>query len=119
MSVDYVQAFYVETPNASGSTLVDGPCALHGFWVVPGVNNGSVACPVEFRDGGVTGTILLKVDVGPISQTNTGNGMQWVEIPGQGIRFSTDLTIKGGTTTALQVESITGFVSGAKPDAIS
>ena len=67
--------------TATGASGVGGRVRLKAVYFVPGGTAGSIS----FRDGGATGTELLKIDaVASATQAQT------VLIPGEGILFSSD-----------------------------
>ena len=81
--------------SAAGSIFA-GPARLKGIVVAPAT---SVACTFEVRDGGATGTILFQMDIPSNTNPNSYN----IQVPGEGIRYSTNLHL------TLSVGSVTGL----------
>ena len=71
---------------------------LKGFSICPAV---SVACAVQFRDGGASGPILCEVDVA----SNTNPNSFYVPIPGEGVLFQTNIYM----TLSASVAGVTAF----------
>ncbi len=114
--MSYVQSFYLGFPGeAPGSAAVAGPCSLRGVWICPLSSATAEIAPIEFRNGSITGSVLVKLDCGITAAANTSSGQQYVEFPGLGIRFDTSLWVKGGATGDTRVQSITCIVSGTNP----
>ena len=100
-----VLASYVAAPDVTGVVGVDRPCFLRGFWVLPG-DTGIIT--VQLRNGtSVTGTVLMKFDVGDMSAAGVGDGQFGLTLPGNGIRFDTGLWVQGENTNT--ITSITLF----------
>ena len=81
--------------NTATATYFNGPTRLKGVYVTANATAGSVT----FRDGGATGTALLTLTT-PASATNNPFYMQ---LPGEGIRFSTSLYANLTSVDALTV----------------
>lgn len=81
--------------SAAGSIFAS-PSRLKGIVVAPAT---SVAATYEVRDGGATGTILFQMDI----PSNTNPNSYYIAIPGEGIRFYTNLYL------TLSVGSVTGL----------
>jgi hypothetical protein len=114
--MSYVQSVYLSSPgDAPGSAAVAGPCMLRGIWVVPLASASANVAPVEFRNGSITGSVLLKLDCGETAAANPSSGQQFLDFPGLGIRFDTSLWVKGSGTSTAQVTSLTLLVSGTNP----
>ena len=81
--------------SAAGSIYADRT-RLKGFIVAPGT---STACTFEFRDGGASGSVLLKMDV----PSNANPNSLSITIPGEGILFLTNvhLSIPFGSVTGI------------------
>lgn len=78
----------------STGTLVASGARLLGLWVVHGATGGTV----ELKDGGSGGTSRLVVD------TAAAAGEGYVEVPGGGIPFGTDIH-----ATLTNVSGVTAF----------
>ena len=101
-----VLASYVAAPDSTtGVVGVDRPCFLRGFWVLPGATG---IITVQLRNGtSVSGTVLMKFDVGDMSAAGVGDGQFGMTLPGNGIRFDTGLWVQGENSNT--IESITLF----------
>lgn len=69
--------------NTVTSTFFNGPTRLKGVLVTANATAGTVV----FKDGGETGSSLLTVTL----PANATNNPLYMELPGEGIRFSTSL----------------------------
>lgn len=80
MTMQYdVKAAHIE---ATG-TMVSGRNRLKGYQCI----SGGTAGDIIFRDGGASGTILLRFNIG------TGTQPIGLPIPGEGILFTTDIHV--------------------------
>jgi hypothetical protein len=80
MTMQYdVKATHIE---ATG-TMVSGRNRLKGYQCI----SGGTAGDIIFRDGGASGTILLRFNIG------TGTQPIGLPIPGEGILFTTDIHV--------------------------
>ena len=80
MTMQYdVKAAHTE---ATG-TMVSGRNRLKGYQCI----SGGTAGDIIFRDGGASGTILLRLNIG------TGTQPIGLPIPGEGILFTTDIHV--------------------------
>lgn len=79
--------------DATG-TIYAGPTNLAGYQAL----SGGTAGEIVFRDGGASGTIRLKINI----PANTNNPFSNL-IPGNGIRFNTDIhvTLPTGASTTV------------------
>lgn len=79
--------------DATG-TIYAGATNLAGYQIAPGGTAGEII----FRDGGASGTLLLKVNIpaAPLTPIST-------LIPGNGIRFSTNIHVTLPTGAAVTV----------------
>lgn len=57
--------------------------------------HGASAGTVQLRDGGASGAILLELDY-----PSTNTSPIWMELPGEGILFETDVYVTFGATLA-------------------
>ena len=107
MSDGNILAAYVTAPNATaGKEGVARPCNLRGFWVLTGSAVGAMT--IQLRNGtSVSGTVLMKFDVGDMSAADVGDGQFGMTLPGNGIRFDTGLWVQGENTNT--ITSITLF----------
>ena len=71
---------FAKHANASG-TIYSGPTNVGGYQIKPG----GAAGTIELRDGGSSGTLLLEVD------TSANTAVIATLLPGNGIRFTTDV----------------------------
>ena len=78
--------------NASGS-IYGGPTNLGGYQIKPGGTAGTI----ELRDGGVSGTLLLELDI------TTNTAVIATLLPGNGVRFSTDVYVILPTGAAITI----------------
>ena len=83
--------------NAAGSVWA-ARGRLKGFSICPAV---SVACAIQFRDGGASGPILCEVDVA----SNTNPNSFYVPVPGEGVLFQTNIYM----TLSASVAGVTAF----------
>ena len=81
--------------SAAGSIFA-GPARLKGLIVAPNV---STTATFEIRDGGSSGPILFQMD----SPTNSNPNSYYIGIPGEGIKYSTNLyfTLSVGTIAGI------------------
>jgi len=81
--------------SAAGSIFA-GPARLKGLVIAPNV---STTATFEVRDGGSSGTILFQMDI----PTNSNPNSYSIPIPGEGIRYSTNLylTLSVGTVAGI------------------
>jgi len=107
MSDGNILSAYVSAPDSStGAVGVARSCNLRGFWVLPG--SGDAIVTVQLRNGtSVSGTVLMKFDVGKLSAANLAEGQFGMTLPGNGIRFDTGLWVQGENTNT--ITSITLF----------
>lgn len=79
--------------DATG-TIYAGPMNLAGYQIAPGGTSGEIV----FRDGGASGTIRLKLNIptAPLTPIST-------LIPGNGIRFTTDIHVTLPTSAAVTI----------------
>lgn len=79
--------------DATG-TIYAGFTNLAGYQVAPGGTAGEIV----FRDGGASGTVRLKVNIpaAPLTPIST-------LIPGNGIRFTTDIHVTLPTSAAVTI----------------
>lgn len=70
--------------NDATGTIYAGPANLAGYQIAPGGTAGEIV----FRDGGASGTERLRLNIpnAPLTPIST-------LIPGNGIRFSTDIHV--------------------------
>ena len=80
--------------NDATGTIYAGPTNLAGYQLAPGGTAGEVV----FRDGGASGTIRLTINVPatPLTPIST-------LIPGNGIRFSTNIHVTLPAATAVTI----------------
>lgn len=83
--------------NTSGS-IYAGPARLKGFVVVGAA---STAASITFKDGGASGTTLVEFDI----VSNTNPNAVYILIPGEGVKFSTDIYF----TTSATITGVTAF----------
>ena len=107
MSDGNILSAYVSAPDSStGAVGVARSCNLRGFWVLPGAADAIIT--VQLRNGtSVSGTVLMKFDVGDMSAANNSDGQFGMTLPGNGIRFDTGLWVQGENTNT--ISSITLF----------
>lgn len=79
--------------NTASATFVAGPARVKGLVITTNGSLGSVIC----KDGGSSGTEKLTINTGGDA------GVQNVWIPGEGIRFSTNVYAALTNVTALTV----------------
>jgi hypothetical protein len=79
--------------DATG-TIYAGATNLAGFQML----SGGTAGEIVFRDGGSGGTVLLRLNI----PANTNNPVSML-IPGNGIRFNTDIHVTLPTTAAVTI----------------
>ena len=79
--------------DATG-TIYAGATNLGGFQML----SGGTAGEIVFRDGGASGTIRLKLNI----PANTNNPVSML-IPGNGIRFNTDIHVTLPTSAAVTI----------------
>ena len=79
--------------DATG-TIYAGPANLAGYQSL----SGGTAGEIVFRDGGASGTIRLKINV-PANSNNPFANL----IPGNGIRFTTDMHVTLPTGAAITI----------------
>jgi hypothetical protein len=79
--------------DATG-TIYSGATNLAGYQAL----SGGTAGEVVFRDGGASGTVLLRFNV----PANTNNPFANI-IPGNGIRFNTDIHVTLPTAAAVTI----------------
>tara|TARA_R110000868_G_scaffold185993_1_gene428157 strand:- start:507 stop:791 length:285 start_codon:yes stop_codon:yes gene_type:complete len=79
--------------DATG-TIYAGATNLAGFQML----SGGTAGEIVFRDGGSGGTVLLKLNI----PANTNNPVSTL-IPGNGIRFTTDIHVTLPTSAAVTI----------------
>lgn len=77
----------------STGTIYSGATNLAGYQIA----SGGTAGEVVFRDGGASGTVLLRVNI------TTNLVPVFAQVPGNGIRFSTDIhvTLPTGAATTI------------------
>ena len=78
--------------NATG-TIYAGPTNLGGYQVKPGGTAGSIF----LRDGGASGTVMMELDI------TTNTAVIATLLPGNGMRFSTDIYVTLPTGAALTI----------------
>lgn len=78
--------------DATG-TIYSGATNLAGYQIAPGGGAGEIV----FRDGGGSGTVRLRVN------TTANTACVSTLIPGNGIRFSTDIHVTLPGTTAVTI----------------
>lgn len=84
----------VKAATASSNTaVIDGPARVKSFYYTANASAGSIV----LKDGGSSGTTMITVAV-------PANGYGTVFIPGDGVRFSTNVY-----TTLTNVASVTVF----------
>lgn len=87
-----------KTQTSTGATGIGTPRArIKAVYYLPGASAGSVS----FKDGGSSGTELLKFDT---PANTTGTGAMYVLIPFDGVRFEADPYL-----TLTNVTSVTFF----------
>jgi hypothetical protein len=79
--------------DATG-TIYAGATNLAGFQML----SGGTAGEIVFRDGGSGGTVLLRLNI----PANTNNPVSML-IPGNGIRFTTDIYVTLPTSAAVTI----------------
>jgi hypothetical protein len=79
--------------DATG-TIYAGAANLAGFQML----SGGTAGEIVFRDGGSGGTVLLRLNI----PANTNNPVSTL-IPGNGIRFTTDIHVTLPTSAAITI----------------
>ena len=79
--------------NTASATFVAGPARVKGLVVTTNGSLGSVIC----RDGGSSGTAKLTINTGGDA------GVQNVVVPGEGVRFETDVYVALTNITSLTV----------------
>lgn len=79
--------------DATG-VIYAGPTNLAGYQIAPGGTAGEII----FRDGGASGTLLLKINIptAPLTPIST-------LIPGNGIRFTTNIHVTLPATAAVTI----------------
>ncbi len=83
---------FAKHANASG-TIYSGPANLGGYQIKPGGTAGTI----ELRDGGSGGTLLLELDI------TTNTAVIATLLPGNGIRFTTDIYVVLPTGAAITI----------------
>ena len=78
--------------NATG-TIYSGATNLGGFQIKPGGTAGAI----EFYDGGASGTKLMEIDI------TTNTAIISTLLPGNGIRFTTDIYVVLPTSASITV----------------
>jgi hypothetical protein len=76
--------------NATG-TAYSGATNVGGYQIKPGGTAGSIL----FRDGGASGTLLAEIDI------TTNTAIIATLLPGNGIRFTTDVYVTLPTSAAI------------------
>jgi hypothetical protein len=76
------------------ATVFSGPTRVKGYQVAPGGTAGEIV----FRDGGASGTVRLRVNISA-TPTNPFSTL----IPGNGIRFTTDVHVTLPTAAAVTI----------------
>ena len=87
----------VSSTHLSAAGAITGvPARLKGFSVAPPT---SVAATFSFRDGSATGPIKVQIDL----PSNSNPNSFYVNIPGEGVRFTTSIyfTIDVGSVTGV------------------
>jgi len=111
VSITYVESAYEDTLSDTAIQIVDRPCSLLGIIVTPNVNPlGDVV--VAFRDGGTSGTVILKTNLGDTSSTNDSmEGVLWSPLPGLGIRVNSSLWVESTNmdSSTPRVKAVTVF----------
>jgi hypothetical protein len=79
--------------DATG-TIYAGATNLAGFQML----SGGTAGEIVFRDGGSGGTVLMRLNI----PANTNNPVSML-IPGNGIRFTTDIHVTLPTSAAVTI----------------
>jgi hypothetical protein len=79
--------------DATG-TIYSGATNLAGYQALAGGSAGEIV----FRDGGGSGTIMLKINI----PANTNNPFSNI-IPGNGIRFTTDIHVTLPTNASVTI----------------
>jgi hypothetical protein len=79
--------------DATG-TIYAGATNLAGFQML----SGGTAGEIVFRDGGSGGTVLMRLNI----PANTNNPVSML-IPGNGIRFNTDIHVTLPTSAAVTI----------------
>lgn len=78
--------------NATG-TVYSGATNLGGYQIKPGGTAGTI----ELRDGGASGTLLMELDI------TTNTAVIATLLPGNGIRFTTDIHVTLPTGAAITI----------------
>lgn len=78
--------------NATG-TIYSGATNLGGYQIKPGGTAGAI----EFYDGGASGTKLMEIDI------TTNTAIISTLLPGNGIRFTTDIYVVLPTGAAITI----------------
>ena len=81
MRDDDVGGFVKSASTTVSAALTAGPCNLRGLYV----RSAGTAGTVVLKDGGASGTTLLTIN------TPAAVGGQYIEIPGGGMEFTTDM----------------------------
>lgn len=84
---------FTSTLTSSGE-VTDNRSRVRGIYYVAGGTAGSV----QIRDGGASGTIKINIAT-PASATAT----QWIDFPGRGVVFGTDVYVTISNVTSVMV----------------
>jgi len=87
------------THLSTAGTVFNGPTRFKGIIVAPATSAG--ATTFELRDGGSSGRILFQMDV----PSNSNPNSYYCMVPGEGIRYSTNLylTLSSGSVAGVTV----------------
>lgn len=83
---------FAKHANATG-TIYSGAANIGGYQIKPGGTAGAI----EFYDGGASGTKLIEIDI------TTNTAIISTLLPGNGIRFSTDIYVVLPTNAAITI----------------
>lgn len=83
---------FAKHANATG-TIYSGAANIGGYQIKPGGTAGAI----EFYDGGASGTKLIEIDI------TTNTAIISTLLPGNGVRFSTDIYVVLPTNAAITI----------------
>ena len=98
MPITYTQAVYKDSISDTATEVLGHSCSFLGVIVTPTVSPDGDAI-VTFRDGGASGNIIFKTNLGDAQADDSQSGILWSPIPGMGIRIDTSLWVESTMNT--------------------
>ena len=110
MPITYTQAVYKDSISDTATEVLGHSCSFLGVIITPATSPGGDAI-VTFRDGGASGNIIFKTNIGDAGSDDSQSGVLWSPIPGMGIRIDNNLWVECSVNTddSTRVAAVTVF----------